>query len=167
MVAQPLDRAIQNGGTGGPLTDFFGYFRGKSRLRRLPHHTEYLLDALLRDEAQERRLSQLHSHALTQRAVEDGVAGGVSEVSENDRVLIGEFSCAMQIQIQVAGEENHKQSRDAGNQQLPMLCRRYCGGGPRAVCLPPRLGVPLEAPQIHAYARSALVAKVSVFFNAL
>ena len=47
-------------------------------------------DALVRDQAEERRLLELHRESLSQRVVEHRIAGRVGEIGEHDRVLVGQ-----------------------------------------------------------------------------
>ena len=54
-----------------PLAEFPRNFRGELGIRLLAHHLQGLLDLLIGDNAQERRLFQLHGKPLPQRAVEN------------------------------------------------------------------------------------------------
>ena len=49
------------------------------------------MNAVIRNQAEEGRLFELRGEALTQGAVEDGVARGVDEVGEDDGVFFGEL----------------------------------------------------------------------------
>ena len=50
------------------------------------------MNTRLRDEAEERRLFQLHGQSLAERLVENRIAGFL-EIGEDDGVLVGEFTC--------------------------------------------------------------------------
>ena len=55
-----------------------------------PMSRKSLLDALLGDQAQERRLLELRGKTLAEGVVKDGIAGFVDEVRENDGVHLGQ-----------------------------------------------------------------------------
>ena len=57
----------------------------------LLHQRQRSPDALLRDQAEERRLLELDRESLSQRLVEHGIAGRIGEIAEHDRVLVGEL----------------------------------------------------------------------------
>ena len=66
----------------------------------LAHERQGLRDALIRNQAQKRRLLQLRRKSLPQRAVKNGIAGGVGEVGQNDGVFFGELGrVSMQEEI--------------------------------------------------------------------
>jgi hypothetical protein len=56
----------------------------------LVHQSERLLYLLVGDDAEKRGLFELDGKPLTKRAVEDRIAGRVSEIGEDNRVFIGE-----------------------------------------------------------------------------
>ena len=58
-----------------------------ARVRRLLHHLQRLLNAFFGEQPQERRLFQLHFKTLAQRAVKNGVAGGIGEISKHHGVF--------------------------------------------------------------------------------
>ena len=62
----------------------------QSRIRRLVHQRQRSSDAFVGDEAEERRLLELHRESLSQRIVEHRIAGRVGELGEHDRVLVGQ-----------------------------------------------------------------------------
>ena len=90
LAAEAGDRAIQNCGARGSLTDLLREFRSQPRLLRLSHQRQLLLDLPVRNQAEERRLLKLHRQSLAQRVVEDRVTSLVVEIRENNRVLLGE-----------------------------------------------------------------------------
>ncbi len=91
FVVEAGDRAFEDGGALGALADFAGDFGSEVGVDRLTHQAECLLDALFGDDAEEGRLFELDGESLLKGVVEDGVAGGVGEVGEDDGVLLGEF----------------------------------------------------------------------------
>ena len=58
---------------------------------------------MIGEEIEERGLFELGGEALAESAVEDGVAGGVGEVGEDDRVFVGEFGGVGGAEIEVGG----------------------------------------------------------------
>src|SRR5206468_3709855 len=129
------------------------------------HQTQSLLDTLVGDEAEERRLSKLYRQPLAKRPVEHGVARRVYEIGDDDRVLVREFWCAVKIEVTCGEERQH--SRHSRNNHLPAFCDVSRGAGPRTCCHPTRVRVPLQALEIGADFRSVLVAQVAIFFEAL
>src|SRR5208283_1519795 len=99
LAPETRNRTIEHGRAAGPLADFPGDLWGKSRIGWLAHETQCLLDALVRNEAEEGRLFQLDCQTPTKRLVKHRVAGRVDEVGEHNRVLVGEFRHAVQIEV--------------------------------------------------------------------
>ena len=72
------------------------------------HLAQRLLDAVLGHKAKKGRLFKLHGKSLAERAVEDGIAGGVCEVREDDRVFIREcMRLAGEKQPTADGQSDH------------------------------------------------------------
>ena len=94
-----LNRTLQNGSAANPLANLPGNVCGESGLRWPAHQTKRPANAYLRDDAEERRLAQLYSRSPTKRFVEDRIAGIVSELGKDNGVLVGEFRCAMGIEV--------------------------------------------------------------------
>jgi hypothetical protein len=97
MAANLRNRAVKDGGTGGTHPDLPRYLRRKPCIAGLPHHFECLLDAILGNQAQERRLIELHGQTLAQRAVENGIPRRVGEVGEDNSVFFGELWRAVEV----------------------------------------------------------------------
>jgi hypothetical protein len=57
----------------------------------LGHQGKRLGDALVGEEIQEWGLFELRGETLAKSAVKDGVSGGVGEIGQDYRVLLGEF----------------------------------------------------------------------------
>ena len=56
----------------------------------LAHHSQYVPDAIIRDQLQEGRLLELHCQTLPERVVENGIAGHVREVGDQDGVFLAQ-----------------------------------------------------------------------------
>ena len=100
---------------------------------RLLHEFQSLLDAFVAHQGEERRLFELDGEALAQGAVEDGVAGGVGEITEDDDVFFGEFWRAMHEEVRPGRERGDQQDGNANFQR--QIVRRANGrgrGGTRA-----------------------------------
>ena len=74
----------------GPHAHTLRNVGSQPRIRRLVHQRQRFPDALLRHQAEERRLLELHRESLSQRVVEHRIAGRVGEIGEHDRVLVGQ-----------------------------------------------------------------------------
>ncbi|MGA7633619.1 MAG: hypothetical protein WCB11_22890, partial [Terriglobales bacterium] len=64
LASETCDRAVQNGGARGSLADFSGNLWAESRIDWLAHQSQCMLDAILRNKAQVRRLLKLYCHTL-------------------------------------------------------------------------------------------------------
>src|SRR5262249_55329913 len=80
--------ALQYCGAVGAVADFTGELGSQAGVGRLLHHAKRLLNLLVGDEVQEGRLVGLNGEAFAQCAVENYVAGGVSEVGKDDGVTV-------------------------------------------------------------------------------
>ena len=98
LTAEARDRAFQDGGARGPHADVLRDLGSQPRIRRLVHQTQRSSDPFVGDEAEERRLLQLHRQSLPQRLVEHRIACLVGEIGEDDRVLVGEFRGAVEVE---------------------------------------------------------------------
>ena len=122
LAAERCDRAFQNRGTAGSLADLAGDLRSEPRLGRPVHETQCLLDALVRDETEERRLFQLHRQPLAKRLVKDRIARLVLEIGQDNRVLRGEFR--RPVKIEVCRGEQRQNRGGAGGDARPAPRRR-------------------------------------------
>jgi hypothetical protein len=91
LAAQICDGTFNGGRAGRALANLAAKFFSKRRVFGFGHQCQCLHDALVRNETQERRLLQLRRKPLSQRAIENGIACGVGELRQNNRVLISEF----------------------------------------------------------------------------
>jgi hypothetical protein len=90
LTAEHRDRSFQDGGAGGPDAHALRNVGRQSRIRRLVHQWQRSADAVVRDEAEKRRLLELDREPLPQRVVEHWIAGRVGELGKYDCVLVGE-----------------------------------------------------------------------------
>src|SRR5262252_1556780 len=74
-------RTIEDSGTACPLAEFPRNLRRELGIWLLAHHLHGLLDSLVRDNAQEGRLFQLHCKSLPQRAIKHRVARCIRKIS--------------------------------------------------------------------------------------
>ena len=82
----------------------------------LRHQRQRLRDALIRNQAQKRRLLQLRRKPLPQRAVKNRIAGSVGEVGQNDRVFFGELRrTTMQEEVDRRPLPRSRSARCSGN----------------------------------------------------
>ena len=161
------DRAFQHCGAGGPLTDLLRDLRGQPRIFRLSHQRQRLLDLLIRNQAEERRLLKLHGQPLAQRVVKHRIAGLVLKVREDDGVLVREFRCAVNIEVRGAGA-----ARAGPRQQerSPSSALRQSSSGRSSVCAPdvrPESVSRFRRCRSVRMSGSVLVAQVAIFFEAL
>ena len=90
LTAQRRNRSLEHRRAAGPHAHALRDVGSQSRIRRLVHQRQRSSDAFVGDEAEERRLLELHRESLSQRVVEHRIAGRVGELGEHDRVLVGE-----------------------------------------------------------------------------
>jgi hypothetical protein len=83
------DRTVQNCSTCCSLANLPRDIRRELGVGWLIHQLKRLLNLLVGDDTEEGRLFELNGEALAEGAVEDWIARGVSEVGEDDSVLIG------------------------------------------------------------------------------
>ena len=89
LASQSRDRAFQNRGTPGSFADLLSDFRSQPRIFRLTHQSQRLLDLLVPNQTEERRLLKLYRQSLAQRVVKYRIAGLVVEIREDNRILVG------------------------------------------------------------------------------
>ena len=88
---------------------------------RLCHQSQRLCHTLIREQVQKRRLLQLCRQPLTQRTIEDRIAGCVGELGEDDAVLLAETShCLMRAEVQPSPDCS-SDNYHGGNQNFPEL----------------------------------------------
>ena len=73
-----------------PLTEIARDLRRQLLVGAAPHQPERALHALLRQDAEKRRLPQLHVERFLQRVVEHRLARGVREIGDHHGVALGE-----------------------------------------------------------------------------
>src|SRR5579863_5889123 len=102
--ANLCDRSLNDGGAANPLAKVLRDLRRQLRVWFLAHHWKNLLNAVVGNEPQERRLLQLYGKPLPQRAIENGVRGCVGEIGEDNGVLVSEFRSPVEIKVATSGE---------------------------------------------------------------
>src|SRR5271165_645952 len=85
------------------------------------HQPQVLLYLLVVHDFQKGRLLELDGEPLAQGAVKHGVARRVGEIGEDNGVLVGEFGCAVEIEVAAQGGSCQKQSSRC---QLPATAWR-------------------------------------------
>ena len=95
MTAEACDFARNEGSGILPLADLSRNCTRDALLGRAVHERERLLHTLLRQQIEKRRLCQLNLQALFQRAIKDSVSSGIDEISDDDRVTLGQLRQAM------------------------------------------------------------------------
>src|SRR5439155_4778671 len=98
------------------LADLLSHVRRQSRLFRLSHQSQLLLDLPVRNQAEERRLLKLHGQSLAQRVVKHSVTCLVIEIREDNRVLVGE--CWRAVNVEVTCDGKRQRSRSGARRQL-------------------------------------------------
>ena len=117
------------------------------------HQAQRLARAVVGKHLQKRRLLQRHRQRDLQRAVEHRLAGGVFEVGQDDRVLLGQRAGARRDEErgghgQDAHDRGQRRSRDPPRRTRPAVRR----SGPRASgvadwCRPPAGSPPSRTPR--------------------
>ena len=90
LRAEARNRSPDHRGAAGADADVARHIVGQRRRRRLPHQLQRPADAIVGDEAEKRRLPELHGESLSKRLVEHRVARRVDEVGEHDGVFVGQ-----------------------------------------------------------------------------
>ena len=90
LRAEAGDRALEHRAAAEAFAGLAGHRAGQWGVGGMAHQPQRLADALVRDEAEKGRLLQLHCQALSQGVVEHRVAGGVHEISDNERRRVGQ-----------------------------------------------------------------------------
>ena len=97
LAPKSCNRAVEHSRTPCPLTNLSGNVQRESHIRRLTHKPKRLLDALVRNETEERRLFELHGQPLPESPVEYRVARCVREIGQDNGVLLSQ-------RMRIAGE---------------------------------------------------------------
>ena len=99
MAPKACDRAVHHCRACGSLTDLLRDLRGQPRIFRLSHQRQRLLDLLIRNQAEERRLLKLHGQPLAQRVVKNRIAGLILKLREDDGVFVGQAGGTVKIDV--------------------------------------------------------------------
>ena len=89
LASKASNRAIKNRGAPGSLTDFPRDFRSQPGIFRLTHQSQRLLDLLISDQTEKRRLLKLYRQPLAQRVVKYRIARLVVEIREDEGIPVG------------------------------------------------------------------------------
>src|SRR5262249_14433641 len=108
FASQVCYRAVYGCGALRSLAEFISNLWADMRIRQLAHLTKGLLNTGIGNQAQKGGLFELDRQTLPQRAVKNGVAGGVGEIGEHNRVLFREDSGAMKEQPRRASSDRNQ-----------------------------------------------------------
>ena len=163
LTAERRDRSFQDGGAAGPDAHALRDVGGQSCIRRLVHQRQRSADAFVGDEAEERRLLQLHRESLSQRLVEHRIAGRVGELGEHDRVLVG------QAPTPVADRRRSPRaaSATAAAAAATTVQRGACRRGPLIAAGQRRVRSASEALEIGPQVGRVLITKIAIRLQAL
>jgi hypothetical protein len=148
LVSERRDRAFQDRGASGSLTDLPGDFWSESRICGPAHQKQRPLDPLLGNQAQERRLLQLHRQGLPKRTVEDGIGGLIFEFGEDNRVTRAQRMRAVEKQECSGGDCDGGQASRRGKPPVPIRARPGSGGRRAGPLRPEPLQVRTETASI-------------------
>src|SRR4029077_16813148 len=101
-IAEAGDRAFDDRGALRALAKLVGQLAGQPGIGFLVHEAEGLLDEVLGNAFEERRLFPLHDHGLLEGFVENGIASGVSEIGQDNGVFIGDFARIARVPEEIA-----------------------------------------------------------------
>ena len=87
------------------LADFAGHRAGDTLIGRASHELKCLADGLIGHDVEIGRLLELDGQCLLERAVEDGVDGGVDEVGDEYGIFLSQLLGASGAQVQTADDE--------------------------------------------------------------
>jgi hypothetical protein len=133
------------------------------------------VNAFVRDEAEERRLGELHRESLPKRVVEDGVARRVGEIGQDDRVFVGQLG-RDRVRVGDSGHPINVQRADdrgcEGNHpSKPREERLACdgrGGFGRWMWRPTsRITIALQSLEVRANLGRVLISKLPILLQAL
>ena len=161
LTAKRRDRSFQDGRAAGPDAHALRNVGSQSRIRRLVHQWQRSSDALLGDEAEERRLLKLHRQSLSQRIVEHRIAGRVGELGEHDRVLVG------QLRLSRIEEVAHSGQGDCGGGSGNDCPTGACLRGRLIAARQRRVRSAFEALEISPQVGRVLITKIAIRLQAL
>src|SRR4029077_13423681 len=91
--------------------------------RRSSHELQCLLYLLLRHNVQKGRLLQIDGEGLLECSVKDGIAGGVGEIREQNRVLLRDGVTARRAEVEgTCDDQQHE--RGEGDENFPHRAAR-------------------------------------------
>ena len=126
VASKSSDRAQQHGFAGGALADLPGDVFGEMCVGGFAHEAKLLIHFCIGKNVEEWRLFQVSGKGLFERAVEDGVSGGVGEIGENDGVGFAEFGRAMRNEIRTDSDGSDQDDYNDGWNE-PSFARQFSG----------------------------------------
>ena len=167
LRAQAGNRPFEHGSARRALADISGQRRRERRIRRLPHQRQDVLNALLRHQAEKRRLLQLDGQPLAERRVEHRIAGCVREIGEHNRVPVRELRLSAREAVRGDGSCGNDDGCDR-SQDAPAHCGAPIGNGLVAARGGVgRLRVALQALEIRTHVGRVLIAQAPILFDRL
>ena len=134
MSAKAGDRAVDGCFRTRALANFTREIAGETLVGLLAHHAQRLVDFVVGDNIQKWGLREIDGERLLQRVVENGIAGGVGEIRDDDGIALGEFRGSPRMpEVKPGGEQQDGGDRSA-EQELrgPRLGGLEVGGGSRS-----------------------------------
>ena len=110
LASEACNRAFQDGGACGSLADFLSELRSQPRIRRPAHQTQRLLDPLVGDQAEERRLFELYRQPLASVSSNTGSPVVFLKSARTMVSLSVSARLAMEIEERAAGDAQNAQS---------------------------------------------------------
>ena len=167
-LSELRDRPADHRLARGPLTDVPRDIARQPLVGPAAHQPQRPLHALLRHDAQIRRLPQLDVERLLERVVEHGLAGRVHEIRNHDGIAFGERARAPGVDEQAdadRGSEN-RGGRDPGPRHAAPN-RRRCARRRRRGSRRQRCSAALEPLQIRAQIGGGLIAQLAILLERL
>ena len=122
LASDAINAAVQHGLDAIPLTDFAADIGGDSIAGAAPHELQRLADLLVGKDIQVRRLLEIDGQRFLERAIKNGVGGGVYEIGNQDRIFLGERMAALEkYEPHAGGDQCHDQSRNDPKGQFATL----------------------------------------------
>src|SRR5271157_3496640 len=119
LASDAVNAAIQHGFDAIALTDFAADVGGDAVAGAAAHELQCLADLLIGEDVQIRGLPQIDGQRLFERAIEDGVGGGVYEIGNQDRISFGQRVATFEeYEGNAGGDQRDDQSRNQPEGQL-------------------------------------------------
>src|ERR1019366_6047866 len=131
LRAKAGDGPLEQGFGSGAETDFAGNVGGDFVARLAAHELHGFADAVVREDVEEWRLSEVDGQSLLERIIEDGLSGFVVKVGQDDGVFfceersIGRWNCRTRVPVEATGEQGGDDDHHSRNQNLPPVAHRW------------------------------------------